>query len=95
MAVHLSLMTGTLFLYPRWQSKELVGTDVFHAALLVSAASAAQFAAWNVNVGMALSLLLGSIPGVLLGSKLVVGFPERLLRFSLAGVLLVSGVKML
>jgi uncharacterized membrane protein YfcA len=73
----------------------LVGTDVFHAALLVSAASAAQFAAGNVNVGMMLSLLLGSIPGVLLGSRLAVDFPERLPRFSLAGVLLVSGAKLL
>lgn len=89
------IIVGLLFLYPRWQSKELVGTDVFHAAILVSAASAAQFAAGNVNVGMALSLLVGSIPGVLLGSKLAVGFPERLLRFSLAGVLLVSGAKLL
>jgi uncharacterized protein len=89
------IIVALLFLYPRWQSKELVGTDVFHAALLVSAASAAQFAAGNVNVGMMLSLLLGSIPGVLLGSRLAVGFPERLLRFSLAGVLLVSGAKLL
>jgi uncharacterized protein len=89
------IIVGLLFLYPRWQSKELVGTDVFHAALLVSAASAAQFAAGNVNVAMALSLLVGSIPGVLLGSRLAVSFPERLLRFSLAGVLLVSGAKML
>ena len=89
------IIVALLFLYPRWQSKELVGTDVFHAALLVSAASAAQFAAGNVNVSMALSLLLGSLPGVLLGSRLAVGFPEGLLRFSLAGVLLVSGAKML
>lgn len=89
------IIVGLLFLYPRWQSQELVGTDVFHAALLVSAASIAQFAVGNVNVGMVLSLLLGSVPGVLLGSRLAVDFPERLLRFSLAGVLLVSGAKLL
>jgi uncharacterized membrane protein YfcA len=89
------IIVGLLFLYPRWQSKELVGTDVFHAALLVSAASVAQFAAGNVNVSMAGSLLVGSVPGVLLGSRLAVDFPERILRFSLAGVLLVSGAKLL
>jgi uncharacterized membrane protein YfcA len=89
------IIVGLLFLYPRWEAKELVGTDVFHAALLVSAASVAQFAAGNVNVSMVFSLLLGSVPGVLLGSRLAVSFPERLLRFSMAGVLLVSGVKML
>ena len=89
------IIAGLLFLYPRWQSRELVGTDVFHAAMLVSAASAAQLAAGNVNVPMALSLLLGSVPGVLLGSRLAMGFPEHLLRVSLAGVLLISGAKML
>lgn len=89
------IIVGLLFLYPRWQARELVGTDVFHAAILVSAASAAQFAAGNVNVAMVLSLLLGSIPGVLLGSRLAIGFPEGVLRLSRASGLLVSGVKML
>jgi uncharacterized membrane protein YfcA len=51
--------------------------------------------AGNVNISMALSLLLGSVPGVLLGSRLALGFPEQLLRVSLAGVLLISGAKML
>jgi uncharacterized membrane protein YfcA len=89
------IIVSLLFLYPRWESKDLVGTDVFHAAILVSAASAAQLAAGNVNVGMALSLLTGSIPGVLLGSRLTIGFPERLVRYSLAGVLLVSGAMLM
>jgi uncharacterized membrane protein YfcA len=84
-----------LFLYPRWQSKDLVGTDVFHATILVSAASIAQLFAGNVNIPMMLSLLLGSIPGVLLGSRLVVSFHEHLLRLSLASVLLISGAKLL
>jgi hypothetical protein len=79
------IIVSLLFLYPRWQSSDVVGTDVFHASMLVSAASIAQFAAGNVNVPMALSLLLGSVPGVLLGSRLAIGFPEQLLRLSLAG----------
>jgi uncharacterized protein len=89
------IIAALFFLYPRWQSKELVGTDVFHAAMLVSAASIAQLAAGNVNVSMMLSLLLGSVPGVLLGSRLAIGFPERFLRFGLATVLVVSGVELL
>ena len=89
------IIVGLFFLYPRWQSKDLVGTDVFHAAILVSAASLAQFASGNVNVGMMASLLLGSMPGVLIGSRLSIGFPERLLRFSLAGLLFASGVRLL
>jgi len=89
------IVVSLLFLYPRWQSKDVVGTDVFHAAILVSASGLAQFAAGNVNVSIMLSLLVGSIPGVLLGSRLAVGFPERALRLSLAGLLLVSGAKLL
>ncbi|HZS94111.1 MAG TPA: sulfite exporter TauE/SafE family protein [Chloroflexota bacterium] len=89
------IIVSLLFLYPRWQSKDLVGTDVFHAAILGTGASIAEFAGGNVNVSMAASLLLGSIPGVLVGSRLAVGFPEQLLRFSLAAVLVVSGAKLL
>jgi uncharacterized membrane protein YfcA len=89
------VIVALMFLYPRWQSKDLVGTDVFHAAILVSAASLAQLAAGNVNVPMTASLLIGSIPGVLLGSRLTLGFPESMLRLSLASVLLISGTKLL
>ncbi|GAC1320454.1 MAG: sulfite exporter TauE/SafE family protein [Chloroflexota bacterium] len=89
------IIVSLLFLYPRWETKDLVGTDVFHAAMLVSAASLAQLAAGNVNVPMMLSLLLGSVPGVLLGSRLALGFPEQFLRLSLASVMLVSGSKLL
>jgi uncharacterized membrane protein YfcA len=52
-------------------------------------------AAGNVNVPMMTSLLIGSIPGVLLGSRLTLGFPESMLRLSLASVLLISGAKLL
>jgi uncharacterized protein len=96
-----SVGSGTLivmtlfFLYPRWHLKDLVGTDVFHAAMLVSAAAAAQMVAGNVNIGMTLSLLVGSIPGVLVGSKLVIRIPQVVLRVTLAGVLLISGAKLL
>lgn len=89
------IIVSLLFMYPRWQSKDMVGTDVFHAAMLVSAASLAQLAAGNVNVPMMASLLVGSIPGVLLGSRLTIGFPEQALRLSLASVLLLSGAKLL
>jgi uncharacterized membrane protein YfcA len=89
------IMVSLLFLYPRWEAKEFVGTDVFHAAILVSAASLAQLAAGNVNVPMMLALLLGSVPGVLIGSRLALGFPEKALRLGLASVLLVSGSQLL
>jgi uncharacterized membrane protein YfcA len=89
------IIVSLVFLYPRWQSKELVGTDVFHAAILVSGASLAQLYAGNVNLSMMLALLLGSIPGVLLGSRMVIGIPDHALRLSLASVMLVTGAKLL
>lgn len=89
------IIAGLFFLYPRWHSKEFVGTDVFHAAVLVGAASTAQMFAGHVNVPMMLSLLVGSIPGVLLGSRIAVGVSEPVSRGSLAVLLLVSGSKLL
>lgn len=89
------IILSLLFLYPRWESKDLVGTDVFHASMLVSAAGIAQFAAGNVNLGMTASLLIGAVPGVLLGSRLVIGFPDMVLRTGLATVLLISGSQLI
>jgi uncharacterized protein len=89
------IILGLFILYPRWESKDPVGTDVFHAAVLGSAAAIAQFGAGNVNVPMMLSLLIGAVPGVLLGSRLVVTIPSNVLRMSLAAVMLFSGAKML
>ncbi|MGI8827061.1 MAG: sulfite exporter TauE/SafE family protein [Chloroflexota bacterium] len=89
------IIMAFLFLFPRWESKQYVGTDVFHGAILVSAAGLAHLVAGNVNIVMMLSLLVGSIPGVLLGSRLVVSFHEQYLRLTLASVLLISGFKLL
>lgn len=76
-------------------AKEMVGTDVFHAALLTSAAAFGHMWAGNVNYSMVGNLLVGSIPGVLLGSRASAMLPEKALRPILAGVLLLSGLKMI
>jgi uncharacterized membrane protein YfcA len=76
-------------------AKDMVGTDVFHAALLTSAAALGHIWAGNVNYSLVGSLLIGSIPGVLLGSRASIRLPERALRPILAGVLLLSGLKMI
>lgn len=54
------IIASLIFLYPRWESKDLVGTDVFHAAMLVSASAMAQMAVGNVNVAMARSWSMSS-----------------------------------
>jgi uncharacterized membrane protein YfcA len=74
---------------------KVVGTDIFHAAALLWVAGASHLVAGNVDLGAMGWLLLGSIPGVLIGSQVTVKLPERLLRIGLATVLTLSGVKLL
>ena len=74
---------------------KVVGTDIFHAAALLWVAGASHLVAGNVDLGATAWLLVGSIPGVLIGSQVTVKLPERLLRVGLATVLTLSGVKLL
>jgi uncharacterized membrane protein YfcA len=95
-----SVGSGTFFglvmliAFPLTAAK-IVGTDIFQAALLLWVAGAGHLVAGNVDIPATASLLVGSIPGVLIGSQLTVKLPERALRTSLALVLGLSGVKLL
>jgi uncharacterized protein len=94
-----SVGSGTFFglvmllVFPLTASK-VVGTDIFHAAALLWVAGAGHLAAGNVDLGAMGSLLVGSIPGVLLGSQVSVKLPERVLRLGLALTLTLSGLKL-
>jgi uncharacterized membrane protein YfcA len=82
-----------MLLYPSKTSK-VVGTDVFHAAILVSVTGLAHAASNGVEWGLVPTLLAGSIPGVLLGSKLAAYVPARPLRSGLAASLFLSEYRM-
>ena len=77
------------------KAHKVVGTDIFHAAVLLYVAGAAHWAAGNVDFSILGWLLLGSIPGVLIGGRLTLSIPEHVLRLTLAGVLGLAGVKLL
>ncbi len=77
------------------RAHKVVGTDIFHAAVLLYVAGAAHWAAGNIDFGILGWLLLGSIPGVLIGGRLTLSIPEQSLRLILAGVLGLAGVKLL
>jgi uncharacterized membrane protein YfcA len=77
------------------RAHKVVGTDIFHAALLLYIAGAAHWAAGNVDFGILFWLLLGSIPGVLIGGRISISIPEARLRIVLAGVLGLAGIKLL
>jgi uncharacterized membrane protein YfcA len=83
-----------LFVFPL-RSAKVVGTDIFHAAALLWVAGTGHLVAGNVDLGAVGWLLLGSVPGVLLGSQVTVRLPDRLLRLALATVLTLSGIKLL
>jgi uncharacterized membrane protein YfcA len=94
-----SVGSGTFFglmlllLYPLTAPK-IVGTDIFHAAVLLWAAGLAHLWANNVNLHAVFWLSLGSIPGILIGSQLTVKLPERAVRLSLATVLTLAGIRL-
>ena len=75
--------------------QRVVGTDVFHAAILLWAAALAHIVAGNVDFLLAGNILLGSVPGVWLGSHMSVRIPVATLRTVLAVVLIGSGLGLL
>ena len=72
--------------------KKVVGTDIVHAAVLLSAASVAHFVGGNIDFGLAGNILVGSIPGVIIGAALSDRAPQGLIRVALGLVLVGSGV---
>ena len=83
-----------LIIFPL-RAHKVVGTDIFHAAILLYVAGAAHWAAGNIDFGILFWLLLGSIPGVLIGGRLTLSIPEQRLRLLLAGILGLAGIKLL
>jgi uncharacterized membrane protein YfcA len=79
----------------RLTPQRVVGTDVVHAALLLWAAGIAHIVAGNVDFGLAANILVGSIPGVIIGSNLSVKWPQGALRTILGVVLIAAGVTIL
>lgn len=83
-----------LFLYPRMPSVKVVGTDIVHAVPLTAVAGMGHMALGTVNFVLLGSLLLGSLPGIYIGSHLSAKVPEKVLRPVLATMLLVIGLRM-
>jgi len=75
----------------RLTPRRVVGTDVFHAAILLWAAGIAHWVGGNVDFVLAGNILLGSIPGVIFGSHFAARAPVGLLRTALGVVLVASG----
>lgn len=83
-----------LFLYPRMQTAKVVGTDIAHAVPLTAVAGIGHLALGTVDLALLGSLLLGSLPGIYIGSHLGAKVPEAVLRPVLAAMLLAIGCRM-
>ena len=90
-----ALIAVALILVFRLVPTRVVGTDVFHAAILLWAAAIAHVVSGNVDFALAGTILLGSVPGVWIGSHASVRVPTGALRTALGIVLLDCGLALL
>jgi len=90
-----SIIMMLLLLAYSFSPRVMVGTDIVHAVILTGVTSALHWRLGNVDPVLVGSLLIGSIPGGLLGSHLSTRVPVPWLRRILCAVLLATGARML
>jgi uncharacterized membrane protein YfcA len=90
-----ALIGLVLILVFRLTPHRVVGTDVFHAAILLWAAGFAHLASGNVDLVLMATILAGSLPGVWIGTQLITHVPAGVLRPALGCVLLASALGVL
>lgn len=90
-----SIVMVLLLLFVQCHPQALVGTDIIHAIILTGFTGLLQFHLGNVNLLLVVELLIGSVPGALLGVKLSSRLPGHWLRRVLCAVLLLTGIRML
>jgi len=88
-------VTALLLLYPKTPVARIVGSDIAHAVPLTLIAGAGHLMMGHIDVRMLTSLLLGSLPGIMLASNLAPRLPENVLRYALSTILVVVSAKLL
>jgi uncharacterized membrane protein YfcA len=87
------MVVALLFLYPRIRANQLVGTDLAQAVPLTLAAAIGTLIWGSVNFGVTWSLIIGSVPAVIVGSLLSSRVPDRFIRPVIVFVIYMSGLK--
>ncbi|HEX4034650.1 MAG TPA: sulfite exporter TauE/SafE family protein [Solirubrobacteraceae bacterium] len=82
-----------LFLYPAIGASQLVGTDLTQAVPLTLAAALGALAFGHVEFGVTVSLVIGSVPAVFIGSLVSSSAPDRFVRPAITFVIFASGLK--
>jgi len=83
------------FLYPRLLTLRIVGSDIAHAVPLTLVAGIGHWFLGNIDWALLGSLLIGSLPGIWLGSHVSTRVPDRVLRPILATMLVLVGSKLI
>jgi uncharacterized protein len=89
------IMISLLMLYPGLSAAKLVGTDLVQAVPLVLAAAISNIAIHGIDWGVLIPLLIGSVPGTIIGSRLAPRVPQSVIRRGIVVVLTMSGVALL
>jgi len=89
------IMIALLMLYPGLSAVKLVGTDLVQAVPLVLAAAVSNILAHGLDWGITIPLILGSVPGTLIGARIAPKVPQSLIRRGIVIVLTMSGVALL
>ena len=87
-------VTVLIMLYPKLPTVRIVGSDIAHAVPLTLIAGAGHWYLGSVDWSLLVSLLIGSLPGIAIGSQLASYVPDRVLRPVLASTLAVVGAKL-
>jgi uncharacterized membrane protein YfcA len=88
-------VTALFLLYPQLKTSRIVASDLAHAVPLTLVAGLGHWMFGSVDFHLLLSLLVGSLPGIYIGSHFAGRIPDRLLRWILAAILLLVGVKLI
>jgi uncharacterized membrane protein YfcA len=84
-----------LILYPALPTVRIVGTDIAHAVPLTLVAGFGHWLLGDINFMLLGSLLIGSLPGIIIGSQMAPRIPDPILRLVLASTLVLVGSKLL
>ena len=87
-------VTVLLMLYPRLQIRDVVGSDIVHAVPLTLVGGIGYWYIGEIDWVLLVSLLIGSIPGIIIGSHLAPKMPDRIIRPILAATLALVALKL-
>lgn len=89
------IVVGLLAIYPTLRLNDLVGTDLVQAVPMVASAALAHVLFGDFQLGLTAAMVIGSVPGVLIGALVSSRAPAGPIRWAIVVVLLISGLKLL